>query len=88
MTERDLAGKLVRWECRGQWLTVRIYGTGAFRDSWRGEVVDPGNYVGLSSDLFGPEPLEPGTWLHNLQTKLITVIDESASGSQVGDQHG
>lgn len=75
----DMIGKLVRWESDGQWLTARVSGTGAFRDSWRGEVVDPGNFVGLNADLFGPERVKVGTWLPNLKADLVTVIDEEVS---------
>ncbi len=76
----DLTGKLVRWEFGGQWLTARVAGTGTTRDSLRGEVVDPGNYVGLNSDLFGPDPVQAGTWLPNLLRHLLTVIDETQPG--------
>lgn len=80
MTNEDLDGKLVRWEYGGQWLTARVAGTGTFRDSVRGEVVDPGNYVGLNSDLFGPQAVAVGTWLPNLRRDYLTIVGEQPSG--------
>lgn len=73
---RDLLGLLVRWECDGQWLTARVGDTGTLPNSWRGEVVDPGNYVGLNADLFAPRTVEPGTWLFNLHTGYLTIVSE------------
>lgn len=73
--EPDLTGKLVRWECDGQWLTARVEGTGTRRGTWRGSVVDPGNYIGLS--MHAPKKtVRFGDWLPNLRGELLTVIDE------------
>jgi hypothetical protein len=82
---RDLTGLLVRWEYDGQWLTARVAGTGVFRNSVRGKVVDPGNHVGLNSSLFGPQPVQADAWMPNLQRHLLTIIDESHSAA-VDDQ--
>lgn len=83
----DMIGKLVRWEHRGQWFTARVTGGdgGSGRGSLTGEVVDPGNYVSLS--MFAPkQPLKVGVELPNLALDLLTVVDESAAGSQVGER--
>lgn len=71
---RDLTGLLVRWEYAEQWLTARVAGTGTLRDSVRGEVVDPGNYVGLNADMFGPRPARVGEWMPNLSIDYVTII--------------
>lgn len=44
MSDVDMIGKLVRWECDGQWLTARVtgYDGGSGRGSLTGVVVDPG----------------------------------------------
>lgn len=84
--EPDLTGKLVRWECQRQWFTARVGGTGTQRGTWRGEVVDPGNYVGLS--LFAPkQAVKVGQWLPNLVGALLTVIDEETPGIGHPDEH-
>jgi hypothetical protein len=83
----DLTGKLVRWDNKGQWFTARVTGGdgGSGRGSWTGEVVDPGNYIGLSE--FAPkQALHVGQELPNLRPELLAVLDEPACGSQVGDQ--
>lgn len=74
-----MIGKLVRWESDGQWLVARVTGEGfGTGDSLRGEVVDPGNYIGLSP--FAPKvSLKVGDVVPNLQPDLITVIDEPGS---------
>jgi len=80
----DMIGKLVRWEHdRGQWFTARVTGGdgGSGRGSLVGEVVDPGNYVGVSE--FAPkQALEFGAEMPNLRPELLTVIDEEAPGVQ------
>ena len=84
----DLTGKLVRWENDGQWLIARVEGTGVARGSWRGSVADPGNFIGpaAASPYFAEERLNVGDPLPRLLPHLLTVIDESSAGSQVGDQ--
>lgn len=77
MSDTDMIGKLVRWENRGQWFTARVTGGdgGSGRGSYLGEVVDPGNYTGLSP--FAPkEWLRVGQELPNLRPELLAVIDE------------
>lgn len=83
----DLTGKLVRWECDGQWLTARIEGTGTRRATWRGTVVDPGNYIGLSP--YAPkQTVRFRDWLPNLRAELLTVIDgQPAAGIGHPDEH-
>jgi hypothetical protein len=79
MEPAEMIGKLVRWESDGQWLVARITGKGSgAAGSLAGEVVDPGNYTGLSS--FAPkESVSVGDTLPNLLPDLITVIDEGGS---------
>jgi hypothetical protein len=75
----DLTGKLVRWDCDGQWLTARVEGTGTRRGSWRGEVVDGGNFTGLSP-FATKQALRAGDFVPNLRSELLTVIDEGGRG--------
>jgi hypothetical protein len=80
MSDEVLIGKLVRWERGRQWLIARVDGTGTRRGRWRGTVVNPGNYIGLSE--FAPkQALGVGDVLPNLHPELLTMIDESASCS-------
>jgi hypothetical protein len=72
----DLVGKLVRWECQGQWLTARVDGAGMRDATWRGTVVDPGNYHGLS-DFAPKQALYVGDTVPNLRAALLTVVDEA-----------
>jgi hypothetical protein len=73
----DLIGKLVRWECRGQWFTARVTDGdgGSGRGSFVGEVVDPGNFSGMSP-FATEECLRVGQELPNLVADCLTVIDE------------
>lgn len=74
-----LIGKLVHWEFKGQWFTARIVedglnGTGT---RWIGEVVDPGNYIGLSEFTPG-KALTVGERVPNLLEALLRVVPEAA----------
>lgn len=75
----DLVGRLVRWEYEGQWFTARITEDGCSDTGaqWIGQVVDPGNFIGLNADLFGARPLSAGERVPNLLSALFTVVDES-----------
>lgn len=77
---RDLTGLLVRWDYNRQWFTARIKGTGTVRDSWRGVVVDPGNYTGFATDVFGPRPAPTGTWLPTLHLDHLTIVSTQQPG--------
>lgn len=78
MSDDGMIGKLARWEHRGQWFTARVTGGdgGSGRGALVGEVVDPGNYIGLSE--FAPkQALRIGHELPNLRPELLTVVEES-----------
>lgn len=80
MSDTDMIGKLVRWENKGQWFTARVtgYDGGSGRGSLTGEVVDPGNYIGLSE--FAPKQvLKVGDELPNLRPDLLAVVEEEVS---------
>jgi len=73
----DLTGSLVRWEYEGQWFTARITEDvcSSAGSRWIGEVVDPGNFIGLSE--FAPKQvLRVGQRVPNLLSGLLTVIGE------------
>lgn len=72
----DLTGKLVRWENEGQWFTATVDGTGMMRGSWRGTVVDPGNFTGVAHPYFEESRLKAGDLVPNLLTDLITVVSD------------
>lgn len=81
-----MTGKIVRWENDGQWFTALVHGKGAMRGSWRGEVLDPGNFTGMGGvhPYFVEEPLKLGQLLPNLLDELITEVP--ALGIQEGGQ--
>lgn len=72
----NMIGKLVRWECRGQWFVARVTGGdgGSGRGSLTGEVVDPGTYVTGYAERGG---LNVGEVLPNLRPELITVVADA-----------
>lgn len=73
----DLTGKLVRWENEGQWFTATVDGTGVMRGSWRGTVVDPGNFTDTVHPYFEEHLLKVGEHVPNLLSSLITVVSDA-----------